>query len=76
MSADEETVEKAAETLNAAMQSWSGKTVSRLTMSVGYVRAAEFPGEGIESLAKKADERMYSSKLEFYLKAENDRRKR
>ena len=76
LSADEETVEKAMETLNAAVNSWDGRSVDKFAMSVGYVCSREFPEDDAEALAKRADERMYESKLEFYLKTENDRRKR
>ena len=75
LSADGETVRKATETLNAEVDGWSGRVVDKLSVSVGYVCQSEFPDYEIAALAKKADECMYESKLEYYSKSKNNRRK-
>ena len=56
------------------VKEWSGKTVNRLTVSVGYVCAKDFPDANIEQLEKIVDARMYAMKQEYYKDKNHDRR--
>ena len=54
---------------------WHGEKVPELAVSCGYVRASEMPEADLEELSRKADERMYAAKEEYYLTSGKDRRK-
>ena len=53
---------------------WSGKLVSSLALSVGYVAKRECENETILDIAKIADKRMYQAKSAYYAKKGIDRR--
>ena len=55
-------------------EEWSGKLVSSLALSVGYVEKREFEEETILDMAKVADKRMYQAKSAYYSKKGIDRR--
>lgn len=48
------------------VRSWSGETVSKLTVSSGYVRRDEVTDGSIVQMSLMADKRMYESKNRFY----------
>ncbi|MBQ0042953.1 MAG: GGDEF domain-containing protein [Lachnospiraceae bacterium] len=60
--------------LEQATDKWSGKLVSSLALSVGYVTKKECKEETILDIAKIADERMYQAKTAYYAKKGVDRR--
>lgn len=62
--------------LHRLCQNWHGRYCSSLSLSIGIVGAAEFPGHTIEDLEKEADKRMYIEKRAWHTSAGNDRRKR
>ena len=72
--ASEEQLENIAKDLEDATDNWSGKLVSSLAMSVGYVRKQEVNEEDILEIAKLADKRMYQAKTNYYSKRGIDRR--
>lgn len=53
---------------------WSGKLVSSLSLSAGYVSKQELGEENILEMAKIADKRMYQAKSSHYAKKGVDRR--
>lgn len=55
---------------------WKGVEVKELSISCGYVRAAQYPGKTIKEIAKIADEKMYEAKDNYYKATGLIRRKR
>ncbi len=53
---------------------WKGKSVDDLSLSIGYASRREFSGESMETLIRKADQRMYDAKREYYRSEGIDRR--
>ena len=74
LSCDPVQMQKACRDIEQATEDWSQHHDWKLTISIGSVRAEEFPGEPIPALAKKADERMYAAKTAYYRAAGIDRR--
>lgn len=72
---DENEIEETFERLNSICVKWRGESVKNLSVSYGFVRAAEVEGgRDIAVLQKLADERMYLRKDEYYRNTGNDRR--
>ena len=57
-----------------SLRAWSESNGIQLTASFGCVFASELPGEGITSLAKAADAKMYENKALYYQTNGHDRR--
>lgn len=57
-----------------AVDSWTGKLVSELKISAGYVNYSENPEMSVNEIVKLADQRMYKAKSEFYTSKSVDRR--
>ncbi len=74
--ADEQSVEGILEKLEKITKTWKGKCVKELSISVGYASRREFPEADLETLIRKADERMYDAKQEYYTINGLDRRRR
>ena len=72
--ATKEQLESIKEDLEQASDDWSGKLVSSLALSVGYVSKDECKDETILDIAKLADKRMYQVKGEYYSRKGIDRR--
>jgi len=53
---------------------WSGKQVSSLALSAGFISRRECKDESILDMAKMADKRMYKAKSAYYTKKGVDRR--
>lgn len=53
---------------------WSGKTVSGLSVSLGYTSRKEFPSENISEIMQISDERMYAAKEKYYKESGKTRR--
>ena len=62
------------EGLQQSVESWKGKLVDGLSLSVGYASAKENPGMTIKDLAWKADQAMYDAKREYYRQNGSQRR--
>ncbi len=60
---------------NSLMEKWTEDNALRLSVSTGWVAAAEFPDKDITELSLIADKRMYKCKEEYYKQIEFDRRK-
>lgn len=54
--------------------SWSGKLVSSMTISYGWINKDEEPGYSVRQLGAAAEKRMYEAKSAHYRKAGIDRR--
>lgn len=74
LSCDEVQMQRACREVEQTTEDWSQSHKWRLAISIGCVRAEEFPEEAIPALAKKADERMYAAKTAYYRAAGIDRR--
>ena len=72
--ANKEQLESIREDLDNITEKWSGKLVTSLALSVGYVPKCEFEKESILDIAKIADKRMYLAKSAYYSKKGIDRR--
>lgn len=72
--AEKEQLESLKEELDYITANWSGKMVSSLSLSVGYVTKHELKDETILDMAKIADERMYQAKTAHYAKMGVDRK--
>ncbi|MBQ7669680.1 MAG: GGDEF domain-containing protein [Clostridia bacterium] len=62
--------------LKMAVDSWRGKEVRSLSLSVGFAEAALHPGMDIENLIASADLEMYKEKTAYYEKNGIERRKK
>ncbi|WP_027406844.1 GGDEF domain-containing protein [Anaerovibrio sp. RM50] len=51
---------------NGVVESWHGKLVESLSISMGYVTRAECSDRNIYEMAKIADQRMYRDKEQYY----------
>jgi diguanylate cyclase (GGDEF)-like protein len=63
------------EELNNAVNEWEGERIKKLSLSLGYASAREFPSENIAELSRISDERMYAAKAAYYRDSGIDRRK-
>ncbi len=72
--AGKDQLESIKEDLENITDRWSGKLVSSLALSVGYVTESECKDETILDIAKLADKRMYQAKTAYYSKKGVDRR--
>ena len=72
--ANKEQLETIKDELESITNKWSGKLVSSLALSVGYVPKREFEKETILDIAKIADKRMYEAKSAYYSRKGIDRR--
>lgn len=61
-------VEESKATLRRIVDSWSGKRVQSLSLSVGSALAIDYPDATIEKLVRQADMAMYKEKQEYYQK--------
>ena len=71
---EEYDVEAALNRLKRYSADWKGKQIHGLSISAGVASAEEF--DDIDTILKAADQRMYESKREFYMKTGKDRRRR
>jgi diguanylate cyclase (GGDEF)-like protein len=62
--------------LKMTVDSWRGKEVRSLSLSVGFAEAALHPGMDIENLIASADLEMYKEKTAYYEKNGIERRKK
>ena len=62
--------------LKMTVDSWRGKKVRSLSLSVGFAEAALHPGMNIENLIASADLEMYKEKTAYYEKNGIERRKK
>lgn len=69
-----EQMDVAQRNLRKKTQTWSGKMVKELSVSVGYVFAKDYEGCSVEELVREADKAMYQQKKAFYEKTGRDRR--
>ncbi len=72
----EEKFQEVLKHLKESVDSWSGKEVSELAMSIGSASEKEFPSENITELIRIADERMYEAKEAYYRDTGKKRRNR
>lgn len=61
--------------LEKTADAWRGSLADDLAIAIGYAAAKDHPGLAIEELIRLADEKMYESKAQFYLKDEQGHRK-
>ena len=61
--------------LNNAVNEWEGERIKKLSISLGYASAREFPSENVAELSRISDERMYAAKAAYYKGSGIDRRK-
>lgn len=59
-------VEESKATLRRIVDSWSGKRVQSLSLSVGSALSIDYPDATIEKLVRQADMAMYKEKQEYY----------
>lgn len=59
---------------DATIHDWHGKYSNSISVSYGVVKSSEQSFDSIHSVSKLADERMYTSKSEYYNMTGNDRR--
>lgn len=59
-----------------AMDSWKGKIVDKLHISIGMAAVKDYPMLRLEEIEKMADTKMYDEKNKYYLENHLDRRKR
>ena len=62
------------EQLDKTVNSWTGKKVRNLSISIGYAFAIDNEDISIEKLVRKADKDMYKSKAKYYEEKGLDRR--
>ena len=72
--ANKDQLESIKKDLDNITEKWSGKLVSSLALSVGYITRQECKEETILDIAKIADKRMYKAKAAYYTKKGIDRR--
>ena len=72
--ADGEALDEALARFEASMVAWSESNHIALSASCGCASHAEYPEEDAEALAKIADERMYATKEQYYLKTGKQKR--
>lgn len=72
--ADAQTLERIMQDFEDVQTQWTGKRVSSLSISTGYVAKREFPDLTITELARIADQRMYAAKGRYYKTKGVDRR--
>ncbi|MDO4500551.1 MAG: GGDEF domain-containing protein [Erysipelotrichaceae bacterium] len=72
---NEEQLELALNDLNKKIESWSGKLVKKLSLSIGAARHADYKELSVEDHVKEADIKMYKQKNEYYQKNNIERRK-
>ena len=72
--ANKDQLESIKKDLDNITEKWSGKLVSSLALSVGYITRQECKEETILDIAKIADKRMYKAKSAYYTKKGIDRR--
>lgn len=61
-------------TVEKAASSWKGNMSDKLSLSMGFATAREFPGKSLSEISRIADERRLAQKKVFYSMEENDRR--
>ena len=59
---------------NDKLDSWTGDIVKNVSVSTGYAKVSEYWGLPLTEIEKKADERMYLAKKQYYAKCGVDRR--
>ena len=59
---------------DTTIRDWHGKYSNSISVSYGVVKSSEQDFDSIHSVSKLADERMYTSKSEYYNMTGNDRR--
>lgn len=72
--ANKEQLKAIKEELESTTDKWTGKLISSLSLSAGYVPKQDCEGETILDIAKIADKRMYKAKSMYYSKKGIDRR--
>lgn len=75
LSAKRDKVDRLIRTVEKSTEDWSGDNGVRLSVSCGAAGASEYPGCGINEIARAADERMYEEKYRYYKSAGVDRRR-
>ena len=70
----EEMLDGILKNLYSNVNSWKGKNVEHMSISIGYASHREFPELSIEALCKAADKKMYEAKRDYY--QNHDRRNR
>lgn len=68
-------MEKQIHKLTVYTDSYKGKYISEIMLSVGKASAKSYPGASFKDLEKAADTAMYEEKAQFYVKHDLDRRK-
>lgn len=71
-----EELQKALDGFNRSVADRSDTMVDKLSISVGYAAAEDYPDLLTRELASEADKRMYAAKNEYYIKNGIERRKR
>lgn len=69
-----EQLESVKKDIESITEKWSGKLISSLSLSIGYVTKQECKDETILDMAKIADKRMYQAKSAYYSRKGIDRR--
>lgn len=72
--ASKEQLESVKKDIESITEKWSGKLISSLSLSIGYVTKQECKDETILDMAKIADKRMYQAKSAYYSRKGIDRR--
>ena len=57
------------------IESWRGRLVPKMALSLGYASSKDYPEESVRELSKRADAMMYVEKKKYYLTEGFDRRK-
>ena len=73
--AEKSEMEEMVKTFEESMKNWSEENDLTLSASYGYVCLKEYPELSITELAKKADNKMYESKANYYSSDNRNRRK-
>ena len=73
--AEKNEMEEMINAFEESMKKWSEENDLALTASYGYVCLKEYPELSITELAKKADNKMYESKADYYSTDDRNRRK-
>ena len=60
--------------MDSIIDSWKGKSVDKLSISIGYAAYREFSDMTIEELGRTADKKMYEAKEKYYQSHERRRR--
>ena len=73
--ATNEEINKRIKDFRSKLGAFRGKYIEGITVALGYAMVKEYPDLPLDSLGKKADEKMYEDKKMFYETTGNDRRK-